>query len=416
MNDIHSDHELYYKPRWLTSEIQTAVKDHPVVILTGPRQVGKSTLLQKEAPFSKWRYLSFDDYDLLNQAQKDPMALLSSEENMVLDEVQRVPSLLLAIKRKVDEGGRKNRFILSGSANLLLMEKVSETLAGRAVYFTLYPMTLGETQNHIPSGLIKNIFRGKFPDEGKNNISHDPIEQIHKGLMPPLLTLKRPDSIVRWWEGYVATYLERDLRQISQIESLSDFRRVMEALALRTGNILNQSALARDIAMSQPTIHRYINLLEASCLVTRVNAFHRNRTKRLMKSPKIYWIDPALSAYLAGYSDIHDLKAAREIGAMFESLIFLHLQVTSQLLLPRPRLFYWRTMDGKEVDFVLEQGRHLIAFEVKLASNPQYSDTRNLQIFLKEYPETQAAVLIYNGNEIVRMSEKIIAVPWHVLG
>lgn len=387
------------------------------MILTGARQVGKSTLLQQEKPFSQWPYRSLDDFDVLRQAEHDPSALWAGVDRVVLDEVQKSPALLSAVKHAVDQRRRKTRFVLSGSANLLLMQKVSETLAGRAVYFTLFPMTLCEKQGRAPSDILARLLRGQFPEDRViEGVTETPMAHMIRGFMPPLLTLLKPDAVIQWWEGYVRTYLERDLRQLSQIDSLSDFRRVMEALALRSGQMLNQTEVSRDTGISQPTVHRYLNLLEASCLLVRLPAFSRNRTKRLIKTPKIYWVDPGLACYLSGHYESKSLEGSREIGGIFETLILLHLQAFTQRMVPRPRYYYWRTATGKEVDFVIEQGRKLLAFEAKLTAVPRYGDTAGLRLFLEEYPETVAGVLVHAGREMKRLHEKIVAIPWQMLG
>ncbi|MFQ5542191.1 MAG: ATP-binding protein [Candidatus Binatia bacterium] len=416
MNDIHSRAEWIYKPRWIASYLRAAVKDHPVVVLTGARQVGKSTLLQREKPFSGWRYITLDDFDALRQAEEDPAALWAGVDQVVVDEVQKSPALLSAVKQIVDRKRPKVSFVLSGSANLLLMRQVSESLSGRAVYFTLYPMAYGEMEQREAPDLLTRLFRGELPREGSmQNSLADPVPLLARGFMPPVLTLSSQEAVVRWWEGYVATYLERDLRQISQIESLADFRKLMEALALRNGQMLNQTEVGRDIQLSQPTVHRYLNILEATCLLERLPAFSRSRTKRLMKTPKIYWIGPGLAADLAGYYDPEALKSAREVGGIFESLVVLHLKILAQLLTPHPRFSYWRTQTGSEVDLVIEHGRRLVIVEIKLTSTPSYRDTESLRLFLEEYPETAAALVIHTGREIKRLHEKIVAVPWYLL-
>jgi len=299
VNEIHSSPELIYRPRWLGSVLRAALGDHPVVVVTGPRQTGKSTLLQHEEPFSRWRYITLDDFDALRQAERDPSALWAGVDKIVLDEVQKSPALLSAVKRSVDQKRSAVSFVLSGSANLLLMGQVSESLSGRAVYFTLYPMTLGEMEGNSAPDLLAKFFQRDAIPEGAVPITMDPLPLLARGFMPPLLTLSGQEAATRWWEGYIATYLERDLRQISQIESLPDFDRLMRALALRNGQILNQTEVARDIGLSQPSVHRYLNILEATYLLERLPAFARNRTKRLMKSPKIYWVDPGLAAICA---------------------------------------------------------------------------------------------------------------------
>lgn len=397
--------------------MREAIKDHSVVILTGARQVGKSTLLQNEPPFCDWRFINLDDFDTLAQARRDPASLWAGDNFIILDEVQKAPKLLDAVKIAVDSNSSNCRFILSGSANLLLMQKVSESLAGRAVYFNLGPMTIGEMNKIPPPNLLSSLFHEEFPEQARmESPTALPIPLMWKGFLPPLMQLDSSAAILRWWEGYVATYLERDLRQLSQIDSLPDFRRLMTALALRCGQLLNQTEVARDIGISQPTIHRYINLLETTCLVERLPAFTKNRTKRLIKTPKQMWSDPGLVSFLAGHFDVESLKASREVGGIFESMIYLHLNSLVQLLIPKPHLYYWRTTTGKEVDFVLEWGRKLLAVEVKLTNQLKFSDTISLRLFLDEYPETSAGVLIYTGKEVKQMHKKIVAIPWFLLG
>jgi len=388
------------------------VEDHPVVVLTGARQVGKSTLLLHT--FSHWWYLTLDDFDVLTQAERDPQALWAGADRVVLDEVQKAPTLLAAIKRAVDRRRGARRFLLSGSANLLLMQKISESLAGRAVYFTLSPLTLGELESKPAHDWLIRLLQGELPADGSLP-SIAPLEFMVRGSMPPLLTMTSLEACVRWWEGYLATYLERDLRQLARIDALADFRRVMVALALRSGQLQNQTEIERDTAVPQPTVHRYLNLLEASHLLERLPAYATSRTKRLIKAPKVYWADPALAAHLAGYYDEQSLRAARELGPLFETLLLHHLRVLSQLLTPRAKLFYWRTVSGQEVDFVIEQGRRLLALEVKLSPTPRYTDCEGLRLFLQEYPEASAGLLVHTGREIRRLDEKIVAVPWNFL-
>ena len=416
MKENHSHDEIKYLPRWITPIIEQAIKDHPVIVMTGARQVGKSTFLRYAKTTKKWKYISFDDYDVLDQAQKDPKALWAGNDHIILDEVQKAPGVLSAIKREVDQSNRQFKAILSGSANLLLMQKVSETLAGRAVYFSLEPMTLGETLGRSPSNILLNLFKGKLPKEGKIQTKRrEPLGIVLQGLMPPLLEFSKQESKTRWWEGYVRTYLERDLRQISQVSSLADFKRVMEFVALRSGQLFHQSEVSRDSGVSQPSVHRYINLLETTCVLYRLPAFARNRTKRLVKSPKFYWIDSGLASYLSGYYDLDSLKQARENGGFMETFVLHHLRVLGQLLVPKPNIFYWRTTYGQEVDFVLEYGKKLIAIEVKLAKNIRYSDCEGLRLFLQEYPEASCGVLVYTGKEIKLLGERIIALPWELL-
>jgi hypothetical protein len=385
-------------------------------VLTGARQVGKSTLLRQSEPFRAWRYRTMDDFDALRQARENPSSLWAGAEAVVLDEVQKAPAVLSAIKLAVDEQPARIRFILSGSANLLLMQQVSESLAGRAVYFTLDPITQGEVNGQAPPTLLSDCLARRWPEEQEAAIPPpNPVPLLLRGNMPSLLSLPAGDAWLRWWEGYIATYLERDLRQLSQVDNLLDFRRVMELLALRSGQLLNQSEVARDARITQPTIHRYLNLLEATHLFDRLPAYAASPSTRLLKSPMAYWTDPGLAVFLSGYYDEDSLRRSRQLGSYFETLIYLHLRTLAGLLTPKARLHFWRTTAGDEVDFVVEHGRRVLAVEVKMSNNPGYRDAAGLGKFLKAYPDAAGGLLLHSGTRTQRLDENIIAIPWTLL-
>jgi predicted AAA+ superfamily ATPase len=415
VNNFYSRPENYV-PRWITPILQQSLEDAPVTVLTGARQVGKSTLLLNELPFRDWRFLSMDDFDVLKQAKERPEALWAGTNQLILDEVQKAPDLLAAVKQAVDLAPGRMKFVLSGSANLLLMKQVSESLAGRAIYHVLDPLTMGEINRAGPPTVIQNILAGNWPEEGSlPEPPPDALLTMQRGLMPALLRLNSETSWVRWWDGYVTTYLERDLRQVAQIDALVDFRHLMELLALRTGQLVNQSDLGRDANLSQPTVHRYINLLETTHLFERVPAYASNRTSRIFKSPKAFWNDSGLAVFLAGYYQKDELRKARELSGFYEAFIYHHLRVLAQLMTPPARLFHWRTLGGQEVDFILEHGRKVLAIEVKQTNRPGYGDTKGLQAFLSEHTEAAGGLLIHGGSEIRLLGEHILAIPWTML-
>lgn len=384
-----------------------------MVVLTGARQVGKSTLLREEEPFRSWRTVTLDDLDLLDQARRDPAALWAGANEVVIDEVQRAPRILSEIKKTVDKSRRGVRFVLSGSANLLMMSQVSESLAGRAVVFSLLPMTPAEEAGLPRPGVLQSLLAGNLDlDKAGGPVPGDLAGRLVRGQVPPVLDLPDLDGAIQWWDGLVATYLERDLRQLSQVESLPDYRRVMQALALRSGQMLNQTEVARDVGVSQPTVHRYLGLLETTMVFARLPAFAVNRTKRLIKTPKGYWTDPGMACFLAGHHDPASLAGSREMGGLFETLVLLGLRSAAEMFTPRASVSYWRTTTGKEVDFVVEHGRNLLALEVKCTDTPRHSHLAGLRLFLDEYPACRAAVLVHTGKQTLRMDEKIIAVPW----
>lgn len=407
MNDNHSQEE--YLSRWVEPILSQAIREEPVVVVTGARQVGKSTLLRHVLGKNRWRTLTLDNMDVLAQAEKDPEALLAEPGPLVIDEVQKCPSLLPAIKMAVDVDRKKRRFVLSGSANLLLLKNVSETLAGRATYLKLEPFTWGELQGHPPKSLLNHLLKeGKAPHQ--NTGKNPDREDLWKGFFPVIALEKKGDAAVRWWEGYVTSYLERDLRQLSQIDSLVDFRRLMSAIALRNGQLLNQTELGRDVGIPQPTIHRYLNLLEASQLFFRLPAYAVNRTKRLIKSPKFYLADSGLTSFLTGHFETPETKNPFW-GALFETFVFQQLRSWCELQTPKAQLFYWHTQSEVEVDFVIEQGKRLLAIEAKATATPRFAQAEGLREFMKEYPETQAGIVVHWGTKSEQLDKNIYAIP-----
>jgi predicted AAA+ superfamily ATPase len=409
MIDIISHDEIHYIKRRISSRVREAIGKFPVVVITGARQVGKSTMLQNE--FGDFAYLTMDDYEVLEKARLDPQSLWKGNDHIIIDDAQKLPSLFNAIKLAVDTN-KKKHFILSGSSNLLLMEKVTESLAGRALYFDLLPMTHGEAEGKLSPVNFMRLWDGKQVEPEQTVKDVPSLAVMLRGFMPSVLPMKNHSDVLLWLEGYVRTYLERDLRALSQVESLVDFRKVMQTLALRTGNILNQADVAKDSGISHPTTHRYIKLLEISNIIHRVPGFFSSRGKRIVKSPKVYFIDPSLSIFLSGYFDEESLASSRELRGYFETLVHLHIRALCEIMQPRANIHYWRTMNGKEVDFVLEHGKKLLALEVKMTDNPTAYDIKNLLLFLDEHPETVRGVLVHAGVTVKWLHSKIIAVPW----
>jgi hypothetical protein len=399
-------------PRYLTAEVERALREFPVVVLTGARQTGKSTLARDLIGGPARDYRTLDDLDLLERAQADPDALVSSSRPLTLDEVQRSPGLLLAIKRAVDKGRRPGRFLLTGSANLALLGKVSETLAGRAIYKVLMPFTCSERLGRGGAGRWDDILGEPGQLEGE----HPPFarwpEFALAGGFPPATLAPSPEARATWLEGYVQTYLERDVQALSAIEHLVDFRRLMRILALRSGKVMNQSEMARDAGLPQATAHRYLNLLDASHLLYRVPAYAVNRTKRLIKSPRLFFCDPGLATALAGAHSHREMERAGIAGAMLENLVLADLCTWREAGSPKPEILWWRTASGEEVDFVVERGERLVPIEVKASGRPRPGDIRHLHAFLDEYAGLAThGILLHTGTRAERLSQRVWAIP-----
>jgi predicted AAA+ superfamily ATPase len=406
---IHDVNDMFL-PRHVQVSLVRRLSLMPVVVVTGARQTGKTTLAKASTKGDR-RFYSLDDLDVMDLARRDPQALIGGAEPVTLDEVQREPGLLSAIKRAVDRERRSGQFLLTGSANLLLMHQVSESLAGRASYMTLWPMTRREQQGLGRCGLWEDLLsteESAWLDLLRNqDLQFEDWRTLAKrgGFPVPVVHMRRAADRAVWFEGYVRTYLERDLQQLSSVASLPDFRRLMRAASLRLGQLVNQTELGRDIGLPQSTIHRHLNLLETSYLLVRLAPYAVNRTKRLLKSPKFYWGDVGLALHLAG--------DAEPAGAHLENLVLQDLLAWRDARDERAEILFWRTSSGEEVDFVIEAAGQLLPIEVKAASRARLSDASSLRTFRTEYPEkARAGLLLYTGEEMTWLTRDVLAVPW----
>jgi len=399
-------------PRMAIASLAQRLAVMPAVVLTGARQTGKSTLVRELLPGERRRrYWTLDDLDVMDAAQRDPDVLVGGPDPVTLDKVQRAPDLLLDVKRAIDRRRAPGRFLLTGSANLLLMRKVAETLAGRASYLTLWPMTRREQLGRGTCGRWEDLLAAD-PADWPELLASGPEEPedwralARRGGFPtPALALRSADERTIWFDGYVRTYLERDLQELSSIQSLPDFRRLMRAACLRIGQLVNQTELGRDVALPQPSVHRYLNLLEISYLLIRLPAYAVNRTKRLIKSPKLYWGDTGVALHLAQTPD--------PAGPHFENLVLHDLVAWRDTRLHRAEIFYWRTVSGEEVDLVVESGPHLLPIDVKAAARPRLADARHLRGFRAEYPDRALpGLLLHTGHHIEWLAPDVLAVPW----
>jgi hypothetical protein len=400
------------RPRWFSSNIQAALRVLPVTVLTGARQTGKTTLARAIEPART--YFTLDDVGILDQAERNPDSLLSTRP-VILDEVQRAPQILLAVKRVVDTGRRAGDFLLTGSANLLLMKQVAETLAGRAIYLDLPPFCPTEWQERKGAlSPLDRLFAADFdwrewPDE-----PGDWTRWLLRGGFPPALEIASEADRGLWFAAYVQTYLERDLRQLSAISSLPDFQRLMMLAAQRTGKLLNQADLARDAALSHPTAHRYLNLLETGCMITRLRPLGTNPTAALVKAPKLLWTDCGLAAWLAGIRSSADVAARMDSGFWLEQTLFQTLE-TWRSLDPRQRkLHFWRNRTGHEVDFILEEAGKYVALEIKSSSQVTASDATGIRAFREDLKRKSSLVrgVVLHSGKARPLEDGILALPW----
>ncbi len=403
-------HGMNTLPRAVTRALADRLRVMPAVVVTGARQTGKSTLAEELVPGQR-RYYTLDDLDAMDAARNDPESLVGGSAPVTLDEIQRAPDLLRAIKRSIDRNRKPGRFLLTGSANLLLMRQVSESLAGRASYLTLWPMTRREQLGLGACGRWDDLLNAKDDTwlellAAGDETANDWRALARRGGFPtPAVQLTSHGDRAIWFDGYVRTYLERDLQDLASISALPDFRRLMRATCFRIGQLLNQTELGRDIGLPQPTVHRWLNLLETSYLLVRLPAYAVNRTKRLIKAPKLYWGDVGLALHLAGITHPE--------GAHLENVVLHDLLAWRDAMNERAEITYWRTAVGDEVDFVIEVDGKLLPIEVKATSRPRLADAKHLRTFRAEYgAKARSGLLLHTGSTIEWLTPDVLAVPW----
>lgn len=404
-----------YIPRNLSRTINDALKALPVVVINGPRQSGKSTLLKQDIKFRKRRYISLDDISILGQARRDPSALIAGNDNLIIDEAQRAPEIFPAIKQAVDRERKNGKFIISGSANLLLMKSISESLAGRAVYLHLYPMTWRELSRNTDKPIIVRLLSGENPENilGKDmKITSNPdVAEWFIGGFPPSCLAKSDKSRHFWFTGYEQTYLERDLRDFTTVLDLGLFQNFIRLSALRTAQVLNVRDLARDCGTNPVTISRWLSLLETTHLTRRVTPWFSNQTKRLVKSPKLYFCDSGLAGYLCGIHSAPNLIDGPFRGSMAETYAFQNIFAMTNAFFPEIKICHFRSHAGYEVDFILDVFSHILAIEIKAGNQVRSQDVRGIEQFIEIEAKCRAGLVVYQGREVLRLAEKIWAVP-----
>lgn len=402
--------------RHLVSRLTEALEDTPVVFIQGPRQSGKTTLATALPPsFAHAAYRTFDDSAALAAAEYDPAGFIAELPDFsVLDEVQRVPSIFLAIKRSVDKDRRPGRFLLTGSANALLLPQIADALAGRMEVLPLWPFSQGEIEGRF-EGFIDRCFSDDFP----SGVFHGSDWSM---LVPRLVSGGYPEALARkthrrrsaWFSSYTTTVLERDVRDIANIQGLRELPRLLKFIAARAMNLLNITSLARDAGnMPLTTMQRYWAMLEKVFLVQTLPAWSGNLTLRLSKSPKVLLNDTGLLCHLLGLSADRLLADELMNGAVLENFVAMELIKQSAWSLTQPQIFHYRTQQQQEVDLVLEDNRgRLVGIEVKKSASPSSQDFKGLRhLAAATGRKFLRGVLFYTGAQTVGFGERLHAVP-----
>ena len=399
--------------RLLTPAIHEAMTDTPVVCLLGPRQSGKTTLARQLEP--ERAYVSLDDNNYYRIALSDPIEFIASlPQEVTLDEVQRAPMLFPAIKRIVDEDRRPGRFLLTGSANLLLLPQVTESLAGRMEIIQLYPLTEAEKMRR-PGRFLHDLLENDFEPVLRPDVEkayQDLAERLLAGGFPEPLT-RSPARARQWRRQYLRTIIERDVQDVARIRDSHELTRLLELLAVRSAQLLNVSGLASALGLYRETAEHYLSVLERLFLVRRLPAWHRNTGKRLIKSAKVHLLDSGLAATLAELSADDWFSNRERIGRLLESFVVQQLIAQAAWTDPGLRFWHYRDKDQVEVDLVITRGRKTWGIEVKAATTLNPKDGKGLTR-LADYcgKDFQRGLLLYTGKDILPLRDKrLLAVP-----
>lgn len=403
-----------YQPRAVEAVLRRAARQFPAVVLTGPRQSGKTTTLRRLFGATH-RYRSLDLPDVRAAAEADPRGFLEANgPRLILDEIQSAPGLLPYVKERIDaERGRAGRYLLSGSQNLSLQRDVAETLAGRAATLTLLPFAARERDGDPDRRLPWE--RRSPPREPGAGFARGLWASLLRGGYPEV-ALQRGRDVSLWYGSYVQSYLERDVRSLREVGSLRDFRAFLETVAVRSGQLLNLADVSRDLGVALNTAKAWLSVLEATYQVIVLRPFFANLGKRLVKTPKVYIADPGLMCYLAGLRTREHVRASPLAGAVFETAVVTEVTRTLAHRGPLPTLHFWRTATGAEVDLLVEHRGHLVPLEVKASATPKPRMAAGIESLRRDLgPRVTKGFVVHAGESQGPLGPHAEALPFGLL-
>lgn len=403
--------DVHFYKRLIEPRLLEALEDTPVVLLAGPRQAGKTTLVRKISERGA-KYLTLDDESVLWAAKQDPVGFIRNLDRAIIDEIQRVPELLLAIKKSVDEDRRAGRFLLTGSANVLALPKVADSLAGRIETLTLYPLSQAEISGSSDNWLDA-IFDGQVLNPKNLIVGSELVETVLKGSYPEALTRDSIRRRMAWGRQYIDSIVRRDVRDVAGVNKLDQLPRFLRALAHVSGQMSNYTKLGGQIGVDNQTASHYVSVFELVYLLKRVEPWASNRLKRVVKTPKIQFLDSGLLSTLIDLSPSLANSDRQLYGKVLESFVYGELLKCSAASEGDYRLFYYRDRDQLEVDFVVENAAgQLVGIEIKAAASVSDKDLKGLRRFADLTGDKfQKGILFYDGGEVLSLGQKNWAVP-----
>ena len=397
------------KKRTLESTLEIALKTFPVVLLNGARQVGKSTLALDNFK----NYLTFDDGELRLNAKENPKGFLKNLELPIcLDEIQKVPTILEYIKMHIDTNRVNGNFLLTGSSNVLDHKDSKDTLAGRLCELKLHPFSSKEKNDKANENVIEKLLNRDFKLT-KKDYSDEIINHIIDGGYPEILELEGLSKDL-WFKSYIATYIERDARDLADIRDIDSFIKFVNILATRSGTILNKSSLSNDIGIKDITTDNYLSIINRIYQATLLRPYFINIGKTFVKSPKVFFNDTGVLCSLLRINSKEQLLNSPYSGQIFETYVFCELQKHLSYLQKSSQMFHYRTNDKKEIDFIIEIDNEILAIEIKQSSSVKKDDFKHIIDLQNKIDKKCLGIVFYNGDMVVEFSDDLVAIPFGV--
>ena len=403
-------------PRYIKPLLLEALKDSPVVLIHGPRQCGKTTLARTIGTPKKYEYISFDDDVVTKAAKEDPIGFVKGlSKRVILDEVQKVPNIFSTLKKEVDSNRIPGRFILTGSANILRMPKLSDSLAGRMQILRLHPLSQGELERH-KSRFLDTLFKGKFKTKKMELSLNKLINRIVTGGYPEVFRRSSGRRRINWYQNYIDTLIQRDILDISKIRSVDILPRLLALSATQTAQLVNFANLASAFQVSRPTVFDYIALFEQMFFLEKLPPWYSSRFRRLIKTPKLHLCDTGLACTLLGVNTVSLKKNRPLLGQLLETFVFQELRRQASYHKQNHAFFHYRNKKGTEVDIVIERNHLIAGVEVKSSATVNLADFKGLRMLKKTVGKHFACgVILYNGETSVSFGNGFFAVPLNVL-
>jgi len=384
--------------RTILKDLQEALAVFPVVLLCGARQVGKSTLVLSLCE----HYITLDDITQLDGARADPKRFIQDlPRPIVIDEIQKAPELLPAIKEEVDRKRKNGDFLLTGSANLLGYKKVTESLAGRMGVMELLPLSCREMANRADANLADDLFSAEWPNNKTPQSSNLLLDSLLQGGYPELQRIHTQRGRNLWFSSYVSTYIERDVRDIGELRHIDRFIHLLNILAPRSATLLNKAELSRTAGIEQKTLTNYLSLLEMVFQIKRIQPYSANLGKRFVKSPKLFFTDSGVLCHLLGLNSKETLRNSSHYGAILETFVFTELLKAVQYSESPTRLWHYRTSDQHEIDLLIERDGKVIPVEIKAAKTVRKKDFKHIEDLQSRNSTVKNGVIFYQGEQLV---------------